>query len=380
LLFDEPDAARFVPFVQTAVGVKIVISQELGRGDMNMKRQTKVGGEASEPETKKVVALPVTADLDGTEIKVYVHMITGQEPRPALALLSTLHGSEFFSIEIMRRLLQDLDPSRLKGTVLVVPVGNPVALQMLTRNTPDESDGPDLNRVFPGKFTWIAEQLAKVIIESVLRDADYLIDFHSGSWGHVTGTVSYGIDFDEEVSERSRELAFAFGYPCVKAGKVATGFPGPRSSTGYAGAVLKIPNLGVDIGGLGFDKAYEEFLLKMNVDGIRNVMIHVGMLEGELALPDNYLVWQKRWRVNPSVGGYLLPEIPPSDLMREVREGQILGNIVSPYTFEVLETLTAPGDGILFMTARDYPVRPGDWAYGVVDLHDDNTKWIVNPL
>jgi predicted deacylase len=345
-----------------------------------MKGSLNIGLKSFEPGTKEVVALPVTTDLDGSEIKVYVHVITGAEPGPCLALLSTLHGSEFLTIELIRRLVKGLEPQALKGTVLAVPVGNPVALQTLTRNTRDESDAPDLNRVFPGQHTWIAEQLASVITESVLKHADYVLDFHMGLWGAVMGTVSYGTDFDESVTDKSCELAYAFGYPCVKEGLVATRFPGPRSARGYAGAVLKIPSVGVDIGGAGFDKAHEESWLELNLDGILNIMIYTGMVEGHLKLPDRYLVWRKRWRVNPSVGGYFLPAIPPNDLMREAKKGEVLGKVVSPYTFEILEELTAPGDGIVFYTARDYPVRPGDWGYGVIDINDPHTRWIDNPL
>jgi len=345
-----------------------------------MENPIKLGQQSFASGTKDVARLPVTTDLDGTEISVYVHVITGSKPGPCLALLSTLHGSEFLTIELIRRLVKSLNPDELNGTVLAVPVGNPVALQMLTRNTPDESDAPDLNRVFPGQYTWIAEQLAGVITESVLKNADYLLDFHMGLWGSVMGIVSYGIDFDESVTEVSRRLALAFGYPSIKEGAVATSFPGPRSARGYSGAVLKIPSLGVDIGGAGFDKVHEESWLQQNLDGIRNVMIYTGMLNGALKVPDRYLVWRKRWRINPSVGGYFLPAIPPNDLMREVARGELLGRVVSPYTFETLEELTAPGDGVITYSARDYPVRPGDWAYGVIDLNDPYTHWIDNPL
>ena len=345
-----------------------------------MKRTIEIGGRAFEPGTKEVVALPVTTDLDGTTITVYVHVISGQEAGPSLALLSALHGSEFLTIEMTRRLVASLEPSRMKGTVLAVPVGNPVALQMLTRNTPDESDAPDLNRVFPGQHTWIAEQLAGVITESVLKNADYVIDFHMGLWGSVMASVACGTDFDEEIVDESLELAYAFGYPSIQSSKLATSFPGPRSACGYAGAVLKIPNLIAGIGGAGFDKELEESWLKTNVDGIRNVMKHVGMLPGVLDLPEKYLVWEKRWRVNPSVGGYLLPEVTAADLMSEVASGQLLGRVVSPYTFEVLEELRAPGDGILFFAAREYPVRPGDWAFGVIEADDEMTRWVENPL
>ena len=65
-------------------------------------------------------------------------------------------------------------------------------------------------------------------------------------------------------------------------------------------------------------------------------------------------------------------------LRKTVRRGTVLGEVISPYTFEVLERLLAPADGLLFYTARDYPVRPGDWAYGVADIEDEDIRWIDN--
>ncbi len=345
-----------------------------------MAREVRIKGEPIAQGTRQVVAVPVTVDLNGAEVKLHIHAVAGRREGPTLALLSTLHGSEFLTIEMIRRVVASLDPEELAGTVLAVPVGNPVALQSLTRNTRDESDSPDLNRAFPGGFTWITDQIAAAITENVLKNADYLMDFHMGLWGSVMGAVMYGTDFDPEVVAKSRDMAFAFGYPCVQSGKLASSFPGPRSSCGYGGKVLNIPNLAVEIGGAGFDKALEESWLRMNLDGIRNVMVQAGMLAGELTLPERYLVWEKRWRVNPRMGGYLVPGIAPQDLMREVKKGEVLGRVISPYTFELLEELTSPGDGVVFFTCRDYPVRPGDWAYGVIDAHDENTKWVDNPL
>lgn len=345
-----------------------------------METSIHIGEHTFKPGTKEVVAVPVTTELNGNMINLYIHVASGRQPGPVLALLSTTHGSEFLPNVILRRLMQELDPASLCGTVIAVPVGNPVALQTLTRNTRDESDAPDLNRVFPGEFTWITEQLARAITENVLKKASYLIDFHFGHWAAAMGEVMYGADLEADVVARSRDLAFAFGYPCVQAGKMATHFPGPRSATGYAGKVLKVPSIVAELGGAGFDRAHEDGWIQKNLDGIRNVMIHLGMLEGKMKLPERYLVWQKRWRVNPSVGGYLLPQIPRNSLLREVKKGELLAKVVSPYTFKVLEVLTPPDDGVIMYTARDYPVRPGDWAYGVVDLHDSNTQWMDNPL
>ncbi len=341
-----------------------------------MPEQLVLKSQRLEPGRKSVVRIPVTTDLDGNVVTIGVHAITGARNGPTLGLLSTLHGGEWQSIEVIRRIVDLLDPAAMSGNILAVPVGNPVALGQLTRNTPDESDNADLNRVFPGQFTWIAEQLASTIAREVLQQSDGMLDFHQGLWGSSLTAVMHGTDFpDPGVVEGCRRMAKAFGWPCIHESKVMSVFPGPRSSVGYFGGVLGRPCIAVEIGGAGFGPELEEEWLEANVRGVTNVMKHLGILEGKPDLPERYLVWEKRWRVNPSVGGYLLPDVPPQMLLKEVQKGQLLGRVISPYTFEELERLEAPGRGILFYTARAYPVRPGDWAFGVVDLEDARTRW-----
>ncbi|MGQ0571009.1 MAG: succinylglutamate desuccinylase, partial [Armatimonadota bacterium] len=49
------------------------------------------------------VQLPVTTKLDGSVLMIPVHVVCGARSGPRLTLVSTLHGCEWFSIEILRR-------------------------------------------------------------------------------------------------------------------------------------------------------------------------------------------------------------------------------------------------------------------------------------
>lgn len=323
--------------------------------------------------------VPVTTRLDGSELRIPVHEVKGTHDGPTLTLISSQHGAEWFSIEIVRRVIAELDPGALRGRVIGVPVANPVALEHLTRMTPDESDEPDLNRVWPGGPTWLTEQIASALDQHVLAETNYLMDFHPGPWGASMATIGYGADLpDEQVRRSSLEMAIAFGHPSVRALKMMGAFPGPRSIAGYAGSVRKIPNIGPCLGGLGFAPEIERGWLEQSVQGVQNVMRHLGMLDGEPAgLPSRYFHFGPRGhRVVPSRGGYLRAGHGPDALMTEVTNGTVLGTVTSPYTFEHLEDLVAPVDGVLFGVPRDYMVRPGDWAYFVADSTHAGSAWI----
>ncbi len=190
--------------------------------------------------------------------------------------------------------------------------------------------------------------MAKVIDREVVRSCDALLDYHLGPWGAAFGTVVYGVDYaDPELVARCERLGVAFGYDSLGEARVVGAFPGPRSLTGYAGSQLGIPGLAVEVGGAGFSAEEERGWAAANHRGIFNVMRHLGMLEGAPAKPERMLRYERVIRVNPTIGGLLVPEREPDTLLRAVQRGELLGRIISPYRFEELEQLVAPCDGYL---------------------------------
>lgn len=337
-----------------------------------------IAGESTSPGSHRVLRLPITVDLDGGEIALWVHVLAGVQPGPTLVLAGIQHGDEWQELELFRRVVSDTDPTKLAGNLLVLPVCSPTALGRLTRVTQVSSDGPDLNRVYPGKFNWVPEQIAKTISREILPKADALIDFHFGIWGSGIGFIAYGSDYpNPQVTESSRQMALAFGHPIINRGRFVVEFPGPGSMLGYAGAQLEIPGLAGEIGVVGFGREIEDHWLAVNERGIRNVMRHLDMLEGEPETAQRVFFFDAHHRVEPTKGGLLVPVREPDELGREVKKGELLARVISPYTFEELERLEAPSDGILTLIARTYPVQPGDWAFGVADTSAPTSEWVA---
>lgn len=321
-------------------------------------------------------AVPVTIDLDDTPVELRTTVVVGARPGPTLLVTSTLHGIEWLSIEVVNRLVASLEPAELAGTVLALPVANQQAFGQLSRNTPDQSDNADLNRVFPGAETWLTELLANAIATQLLPYANAVIDYHFGSWGHAMGSITYGSDFpDPAVVDLSRQMALGYGWPLVRSGPISTRFPGPRSLVGYAGTHLGIPSLIGGVGGAGFGREIEENWLDINVRGTRGAMAVLGMLDEEPPRAERILDFQLMRRQNPRIAGMFYPVNPREEIGREVVQGEALGHVLDPYTFETRETLVAPCDGYLMYIARWQPVRPGDWAFGVIDKNHPATKW-----
>ena len=347
---------------------------------MTARDELSIGGRAIARGERAAVRIPVTTGLNGAELALWCHVVRGAAPGPAIVLLSTLHGGEWFSIPPLRQLVLAADPAQLRGSLIVVPVANPPALALQTRNIPDESDSPDLNRIFPGPLTWTSDQLVATLCREVLAHATHLLDLHMGPWGSAFQDILVGADFPKPgLSDETEQLALTFGSPVIRRANVVSGFPGPRSSIGYAGGVLGIPALGVEVGGAGFGPGLEGEWQRQTVDGVRAVMGALRMIDDAPdPRPRRQLVYRTSHRVNPTKGGFLRSRFGGEALGREVQRGTVLGEVVSPYTFEVLEQLRAPADGLLFYVARDHPVHPGDWAFGLADTEDEGARWIEN--
>ena len=196
----------------------------------SLARRDRINGELVPRGEHRVVRVPVLTDLDSCEIALHVHAVVGREPGPVLAMHTGLHGSEWQTSEITRRVIESLDPAEMRGTLLAVPVGNPIALSSRTRNLRDESDSPDLNRSFGGEQTWLADQLAAALVEHLISKADALVDFHCGLWGAAMGSVTCGKDFsDPSVSARRSSWPAPSGTRSFDGPTLSAASPGRRA-------------------------------------------------------------------------------------------------------------------------------------------------------
>jgi uncharacterized protein len=333
-----------------------------------------IAGKKAPAGARTMVVIPVTRDL-AMPIDIHTHVVAGKNEGPTLLLLSMLHGNEWFSVLILRELLSRLDPGRLRGNVVAVPVANLAAFATGTRVIVDDSDEPDANRTFGGIYHWMTNQITRVIEQELLTRSTHLIDYHVSDWGSTMADVSYTEDYtDPAVSEESRRMALAYGFPVMHALRIHTGLRGPRTSVGYAGERYKIPGIVAEVGGLGFGETQEKAWLETNVRGTLGVMRHLGMIPGEPERMKRVLRIGDYWRVSPRVGGYLEPVIGLDRQFTEFAPGELMARVVSPLTFEVVDELTSPGRGTLFYSCRSSMARPGAWAFGVADM--EKSAWV----
>jgi uncharacterized protein len=300
---------------------------------------------------RETARVPVATIANGHTLELVTHRIRGGAgDGPTLGLIAGIHGDEPLGVETIRRFVSDLDPASFAGSLFVLPVANPYAFQALTRNT--TVDMSNLNRIFPGDPDgMLSDQLAHAIVEQIVPNCDYLIDFHSG--GNLA-TVDYVYLHDD------LGLAEAFGCEIL--------FRGP-SYAGSLGDYARKNGVPTIVSELGGGQQLNGHYLQKGLRGIRNVMKKLEMLDGDPERPGRQVVVDELIVLRPHHGGLMLSEVEPARLGESVAKGTVLGRIVSPYTFEELETVTTPFDPSLLVLVREAvtKVDPGDYGFMVAN-------------
>lgn len=278
--------------------------------------------------------------------------VNGAQPGPAVLVTAGVHGSEYTSIDAAVRLAARLDPSRVHGQVLCLPLLNPPAFwQRVAYVCPVDNLNP--NRVFPGKAQGsFTEQLAWNVTERAIRHADAYFDLHGGDIPEalVPFTI-YEQTGNAALDARSRAIAEAFGLPVMLAQNPgASPISGPTYSTA---ARLGVPAVIAEDGGVGvFDPAGADRLL----EGAENALRHLGVLPGvarTMPPPSTYdnFVW-----VRSRQAGFFKPCVAAGDT---VAAGAALGAI-SDFFGAVQEEIASPVDGkVLFLVVSSAIAEAG---------------------
>ncbi|MFI1196396.1 succinylglutamate desuccinylase/aspartoacylase family protein [Micromonospora sp. NPDC020750] len=308
---------------------------------------------------REILRFPVLTDLDGSELAIHAHVVTGTADGPTLTLLSGVHGNEWFSHAVLRAVLAGTDPATLRGTLVVVPAANPYALRTVTRYSNDiqQVGFVNMNKAILRDTESITGRTGQVLVEQIIERSTHLLDFHPGPWGTTWGVVLY--DATGPLSAASREMAVAFGMPYIQGEDAAVAFP---NSVFDAASAAGVSAAGVEVGGLGFGSRSEDAWIARNVDGVRRVMVHLGMLD-EPAPPRTVTDVEVAWDLRPGHGGMLVPEITEDRLLTATTEGELLGRLLSPVDLTVLEEYRSPGDGILLSVPRSNPVHPYNFGF-----------------
>jgi len=116
--------------------------------------------------------------VDSSPVDIPVMVMNGAGEGLTLLLMSTQHGIEIQGIEVIRRVMREiLDPATLRGAVIGVPVGNPLAyVHHQYLSWIDNLDVGRMDATRGGGNT--SERLAHALWEEAWSRADLVVNIH----------------------------------------------------------------------------------------------------------------------------------------------------------------------------------------------------------
>lgn len=303
-------------------------------------------GEEIPPASTRTLYWSAGQSIEGVDTGAPVLIVNGRHSGPTLCLSAAIHGDELNGIEMVRRVMHDLDPDQLTGAVIGVPIVNLQGFQRNSRYLPDRRD---LNRFFPGNSRGnAASRIASSFFQEIVLQCDALVDLHTGSF-HRTNLPQLRADLR---LPRVVELTRGFG------STVVLHSPGAQGTLRRAATDAGIPSVTLEAG--------EPMRLQpQEVEhGVKAIESLLDMLEIEQR-PRFWnepapVYYESRW-VRADRGGILLTKVT---LGKTVKEDEVLGTITDPIT-NLQSEVRAPTDGRILGMAVNQVVLPGFAAFRI---------------
>ncbi len=334
------------PMTAPLPGAEVPLSEAVAQAEERRAKPLKMLHGSVPPGTYQRLSWSATELFEGVPIATPVLVVNGSMPGPTLCLTAAVHGDELNGIEMVRRVMHNLDAKELSGAVIGVPIVNLQGFRRASRYLPDRRD---LNRYFPGNPQGSqASRIAFSFFTKVVTHCDALIDLHTGSFERANLPQLRADLRNPDVVT----LTQGFGATVILHSEPAEG------TLRYAATRAGIPTVTLEAGG---PTELELKEVMHGVKGIETLLNTLGMVkEGRLWGDPEPVYYQSTW-VRANSGGILLSDV---SLGSTVERGDLLGTVTDPMS-NASTSLYSPYSGRIIGMARNQVVMPGFAAFHV---------------
>ncbi|MCE8041559.1 N-alpha-acetyl diaminobutyric acid deacetylase DoeB [Halomonas daqingensis] len=309
--------------------------------------------------------LPISTDESAWGAVMIPVTVVKNGEGPTALLTGGNHGDEYEGITALLKLSSSLRAEDVSGRVIIVPMMNMPAAMAGKRTSP--MDGGNLNRSFPGDPDGtVTEKIADYFTRVMTPMCDVVLDLHSG--GRTLDIIPFGASHvldDPEQQRQALEGAKAFGAPYAMMMFELDAAALFDTAVESQGKVF----VATELGGGGTSTPES---LALTERGVRNFLIHFGLLQGEVEMPAEPQVYldmpDASCYVQSEHTGLLELTLALGD---RVGKGQVIARV-----YDMTRSGAAPveyhagRDGIL--AARRFPalVNMGDTIAVIADVVD----------
>lgn len=197
---------------------------------------------------------------------------------PTALLTGGNHGDEYEGITSLMKLSSSLKPEDVSGRVIIVPIMN-VPAAMAGKRT-SSMDGGNLNRSFPGDPDGtVTEKIADYFTRVMVPMSDVVLDLHSG--GRTLDIIPFGASHVlDNADQQSQALAGAkaFGAPYAMIMFELDAAALFDTAVESQGKIF----VATELGGGGTSTPES---MAITERGVRNFLIHYGLIEGAVEMP-----------------------------------------------------------------------------------------------
>ncbi len=307
------------------------------------------------PGSKEIHRLPLFETV-GRMLEIHVFSAKGRMPGPVLLAAAGIHGDEYEGVFAIQQFFAQLDPDKLRGTFIGIPVCNTLAFEAMNRESPAFADGLNLAREFPGdpsgSYTKrLASELMSFVLRNLNKETDVLIDLHSSGTryeylpmigAHVTSCF-----------EREKSLSRVTGIENLwELNKNPKSLNGAASEEGIA-------SLGAEIAGRGGARQKD---IQIYADALRALSGRMGLTREKYAERQGNFYKVHTHKFECSGLFY-----SPLELGCTLKKGDEIG-VISDICGNTVQTVTAACDGVLWGIRKQSAAYSGEVLYLIADM------------
>lgn len=283
------------------------------------------------------------------QFRIQKNHFRGGKGRKRFCIVSGTHGDELEGQYVIFKIAEMIrkHPECLDGVVDIYPALNPLGIDSIQRGIP--AFDLDMNRIFPGNPRGSMIEKVTHDIYTDLKGADMVIDIHSSN---MFLRELPQIRISEQTAKELVPYAKLLNVDLIWVHQAATVL---ESTLAHSLNVVGTPVL---VAEMGVGMRINHSLCQQLFLGIVNLMHHMGIWREPV---DSSLLHEPIISegdsvdfLNATTSGVFVTEAH-NGLTSVVEEGQVIGQIISPLTGDVLQEVRVPHRGILF-TIRAYPI------------------------